>query len=374
MKKVLIIPHHPANDKIKVRLVEVAKALAHKDIVYLVRWQTSWGKYSLFRRVASTLGDALRPKKKYKEGNLRIIEFPVFHRPLALAVGQNSFWLERVIQEENIDIVINGSYYLFQAPKKAKGFRYLLDLADLPVISSESNFDEFIQRRLKSEILKAEAISVVSYGLKDYVKANYNRQAEVIPNGVDLEKMRAIDPKETHYLRRRLGLESKWVIGYIGYIGSWVNVELVVLAFRQLKSQLKDAALLWIGMSPQLDSLKKRFAGGDIIFTGGIPGDIEPYFGVVDVGIIPHRVSFFQDLAFHIKFVEYTAARKWVVATPMQQMQQLNFPNVVFAKENISDWVVALKEVKGKSWQPSWDVIVEEYDWKNIAQKFNLLF
>lgn len=368
MKKILIIPHHPGLYNIKVRLVEIARILSKKYPVYLVNWRAALGEYSMGMRVFLTLRDMFNKTKFYKNGTLNIVEFPTLHRPLCLVPWFNSFWLKRIIEREKIDIVINGSYYMFNIPER-RDFRYIFDIADLPILGDNTYFDRFIARQVGREIKKADIITVVSNGLVKYIFQNYQRKAFFIPNGADVEKMLSVKEADIDRIRQRYNLLGKWVIGYIGRIGPWVNVELVVEAFQEIASQMPDSVLMWIGLSPDIEDLRKRYARDNMIFTGGIREDIEPYFRLLDVGILPHRKCLFQDLAFHLKLIEYTAARRFVISTPLAEMKLLNLPNLIFAQEDKNSWVEAIKRARHMKWDEQWNGLVEDYDWSRICQK-----
>lgn len=372
MRKILIIPHHPGLSKIKIRLIEIAKELSKDYIVYVVNWRAAFEGYSLGRRISSSLLDMCAKKRCYEQQSLRIVEFPIMHRPLAIAPAFNYFWLKKIIEKEKIDVVINGSYYMFSIPQ-VRNFTHLYDIADLPVLTDDTRFDAFIRQQLSEEIPKAEVITVVSEGLVEYIADHYQREATCIPNGADLKKMRSVRQEEVEAIRRRYGLSGKWVIGYIGHLGPWVNIELVISAFNELERRMPDIALLCIGMSSHLEELKKRYAKDTIIFTGGIDADIEPYFKAIDLGIIPHRASMFQDMAFHLKFIEYTAAQKCIVSTPMKEIQRLNFPNVVCIPEDTMEWAKAFQKAREIKWKAEWDTLVEEYAWEEIGKKFSAL-
>lgn len=366
-KKILIIPHHPGLFKIKIRLIEIAKAMAPKHKVYVVNWRVP-EKCSLMGRFWSSLKDVFNKIKLYQMGNLHIVEFPTLHRPLCLVSKFNYFWLTKIIEKEKIDIVINGSFYMFSFPRK-RNFKYIFDVADLPAPSKETSFDKFIWNKTSEEIKKADAVTVISYGLAGYISRNYQREAFIAPNGADLGKLRSVRQQDVMALRQKYNLVGRWVIGYIGNIGSWVNVELVVEAFREVKNQIPEAALLWIGLSPHLEVLRKKYANESIIFTGALD-DIEPYFKMLDLGLLPHRKCPLQDVAFHIKLIEYTAAEKFVISAPLEESQRLGFPNIIFVEENKNEWAKAIKKAKEMKWQQEWDNLVKDYDWAKIGDKF----
>lgn len=368
MKRILIIPHHPGLSKIKIRLIEVAKALSLRYEIYLVNWNTALGNYSFKLRFLSALKNTFARSKLYKRDNINIIEFPILHRPLSIALKFNSYWLKNIIDSYNIDTVINGSLYMFKIPQKGK-FKYIFDIADIPFINDDY-FDKFVDCQLKVEFEQVDAITTVSNGLVHYISDNYQKKAFFVPNGADIEKIRSVSQEDIDKLRKRYNLYGKWIIGYIGQIGHWVNTELTVKVFKKVKEYIPDALLFWVGLSPNIKKLKRLYGNDDVIFTGGVDEDIEPYFNLLDIGILPHKKNLFQDLAFHLKLIEYSAARKFVVSTPLEETKSMNFPNIFFASENTEEWVRSIKKAKSMQWQKEWDNLVKDYAWPEIAKTF----
>ncbi|MDD5432473.1 MAG: glycosyltransferase [Candidatus Omnitrophica bacterium] len=367
MKKILIIPHHPGLEKIKIRLIEIAKALSQDYEVYLVNWTVAQETHSIWERITSALKDAFATAKSYKKDNINVIEFPILHRPLKLAAFLNSHWLKKAISSVKPDILINGSFYMFNINKK-RDFKYIFDVADLPVEETNNYFDRFVYKQTAEEIKKADIVTVCSGGLKNYVRDRFSKEAIFVPNGAEIERLRLVNDAEVEKIRQEHNLFGKWVIGYIGHIGEWVNVDLAVEAFHQIESEMPDAVLLWVGLSGNIHDLRKKYAKENIIFTGGVY-DVDPYFKLLNLGLLPHRKCLFQDMAFHIKLIEYTAVRKFVVCTPLREMTSLNLPNVIFADESARTWAQAIIKARALVWQKDWDSSVEEFDWKNIVQK-----
>lgn len=367
MKKILIIPHHPSLPNIRIRLVEIAKSLSRKYSVYLVSWRAAQERHCLHLRLFLALKDIFVKSKIYKKGALNIVEFPMLHRPLCLVPKFNSFWLKRIIEEEKIDALINGSYYMFSIPKK-RDFKYIFDIADLPVTQTLTYFDRFIYQQTKTELEKADAITVSSRGLRNYIYQNYQKEAIFIPNGTDIEKLRSVNQVELDMIRQKYNLIGKWVIGYIGNIGDWVNIDLLIEVFKEIKKNIHNAALLIVGPCPSV--FRKGYLAEDTIFTGGINSDeVYPYFSLIDVGVMPSVKSMFQDLAFHIKVIEYSAARKFVVSIPLEEMKLLGFPNIIFASGKKDAWIEAIKRAKDMKWNEQWDSLVEGYDWEKIGRR-----
>ncbi len=369
MKRILIIPHHPHFKKLKIRLAELAKFLTKDYEVYLLDWRSASSRYDWVGRFGSCLKDLWKLPKIYDSQQLKVIEIPMLHRPLLLASFFNSFWLLKILKKFNIDIVVNGSCYLFSLPG-SKTFKYVFDFADVPVSGQKASFDKFIEKRVSEEVEKADYITASSRGLVEYIKNLYNKDAFFLPNGADFERFKEVSLSDVEQVRTKYGLDRKWVIGHIGYLGAWVDVAFLVEVYREVKKEIPQAALFLVGGSSQFDGLRKKFHDKDIIFAGNIDsGEIEKYFLACDVGVLPHKKSEFQDLAFHIKLIEFSVARKFVVASHMEEVKRLSLPNVLIASLDKKAWVDALLNLRASLWDPLWDKIVEDYDWRKIAER-----
>ena len=370
-RKILIIPHHPDFRKIKIRLAELARCLSKQHKVYLLDWHSALANNCAFGRIEAGFKDLFRSSGVCSEGAMGVVRFPMLHRPIFCAPVFNTFWLERMVRTLGIDVVVNGSYYLFSIPQKRQ-YKYILDLADVPVSGNRSVFDAFIERSVKGEIAKSDKVTVSSNGLVDYVSSTYGVTAQFVPNGADLEIFKRVAQDEVATLRRKYGLENKWVIGFIGYFGDWVDIEFLVEVFSEVKKSVPNSVLFIVGSSDRLRDHKRQWASGDIIFTGQVdPRHIESYFLACDVGVLPNKRSVFQDMAFHIKLIEFGAAQKLVVASDLEEVTKMNLPNVRIVPLVQADWVRALLEIKGVSWQGEWAKDLYLFDWKNIAGEFS---
>jgi glycosyltransferase involved in cell wall biosynthesis len=370
LKRILIIPHHPDFEKIKIRLAELARWFSLNNEVYLLDWHSSLGRNLWLGRLGACIVDALRRPRVYKHKFFNVVEIPMLHRPLCWAKGFNALWLRKIVESLKIDIVVNGSYYLFSIPEN-RSFKYIVDLADVPSSGARTKFDAFIDSTVKAEIAKTDSVTASSQGLVEYIGNIYGAKAHFIPNGADLEKLKSASRKEADYIRRKYGLENKWVIGYIGNFGEWVDIDFLVSVYKQAKLSIPDAALLIVGSSDRLAHYKRFYNGADIVFTGPVsPNLIEDYFLACDVGVLPNKKSLFQDLAFHIKLIEFGAARKMVLSSDMDEVKKTELGHVVVVPLSVEDWVKALIKIKAQGWNADWEKRLKDFDWTNIADSF----
>ncbi|KPV40024.1 group 1 glycosyl transferase [Thiohalorhabdus denitrificans] len=135
----------------------------------------------------------------------------------------------------------------------------------------------------------------------------------VVPNGVDRERFHPGVDGEA--VRRELGLEDRFVIGFVGWIRPWHGVHDLVEAFARVVAQRKDAALLLVGDGPAVPELRARAAelglADRVVFTGAVAREAVPgHVAAMDVAVQPDVTPY----ASPIKLFEYLATGRPVVA------------------------------------------------------------
>ena len=232
--------------------------------------------------------------------------------------------------------------------------------------------DKFVYSFAAKESRKADYITACSCSLRDYVKANFSKDAVYVPNGADFSVFRSVSPSEVRAIRKKHSSEGKFVIGYIGNLGEWVDIELLIESYLIFRKKFSPSSLWIVGGGYYLDKYKKRFSQEDIVFTRAVPREeVASYFCALDIGVNPSRKSIFQDKAFHIKLVEYAAARKIVISTPLQELGYSKFPHVLLREPLPEVWAEAFMHAKGLVWDEQWDNLSRIYDWERIAEEFS---
>ena len=114
-----------------------------------------------------------------------------------------------------------------------------------------------------------------------------------VPNGVDRDRFANVDPQKVQYLRRKLGLDDKKVVAYVGSM-SLVNhpVDLLLEAFAIVERRCGDAVLVLAGGGEDYDFLRQRAEelglGEVAIFVGRVKPEAVPYYlAVADVSVEP---------------------------------------------------------------------------------------
>jgi glycosyltransferase involved in cell wall biosynthesis len=138
------------------------------------------------------------------------------------------------------------------------------------------------------------------------------------PTGVDLELYAELpDPAP---LRRRLGLEDRFVVGWVGSFRRFHALEQAVEA----AAMVPGATLLMVGDGPERTRIERlaRDVGVSASFTGTVPHhELPAYLAAMDAAVILAP----RDQPFHyspLKLAEYLAAGLPVVAPAAGQLAE----------------------------------------------------
>ncbi|MCC7571477.1 glycosyltransferase [Candidatus Micrarchaeota archaeon] len=226
---------------------------------------------------------------------------------------------------------------------------------------------------INSNIRQARKVTITTEGLKESFKIP-KEKAVIIPNGVDLELFRNYgDTKE------ELGIEG-FVVGYVGVLREWVNLEPVFGALSKLN---REICMVVVGKEGNFNGnveLSRKYGVSDRVkFIGTVPyNQVPKYISAMDVCLIPFKSNAISNSALPLKLFEYMACEKPVISTEMPGVRIVAGNKLLYA-ENDSDYeaqIMALYENPKlrKDMGASGRLLVEEnYEWKGIAETMERL-
>lgn len=360
----MFVPDCPLLPHIRTRSEELAKQLAKKHFVYYL----SWGRKDVgspFTKLFFRIRRRFAPKKEHVHKKLRIItvphsDFDILRAPflsgIILEKNQqfNKRILKKIVQEKKIDAIISQSHRIWDATNLKVPFLY--DVSDIPY---DGEFEGF----MKKQMVHASRLACISHYIKREIKRQLNLEATVVSNGVNLRDFRRVESREPRKM-------SATTIGLIGNHGWWSGLDFFLNVFKRIE----DTFQLWVigGGSeiPRAVKKTKEEKIKNVKFFGPVPKDhVLKYFDAIDLGLVPFEKTVFTEAALPIKVLEYTAARKYVLATDLKELKLLKLSNLVLRPRNEKLWADAIHELRDKRWDPHWDKEIEEYDWKILSEK-----
>ena len=378
-KKILFIPHTTV--KVRTRTMEFAKQFTDDFEVYLlVKSERDSGSSGLsLSNIFYVLREAFRPSQIQESDSITYINIPKISLPINYLAKYNEHQLHLITKKLGIDILVNASAYLY--PVRKGNLIYIYDLVDdhadyisrqksmlAPIMASQ------VQKFIDVETMKSDYVLTCSRTLQEMVNSRHpGKNAIFVPNGADVSEYQNVPKKNIESLKKSLGLESKYIIGCIGnHRGNYTGISFLVDFFNRLSELQSDVVLLIVGPYNEQDV---KLANDNIRFVGAKPVELMPtYFNMIDLGVLPFDITPFTDGAFPMKIIEYSAARKPVISTPLKEVRRLNLPNVLFAKQDVGQWIEQFNSLVTFSWDEKWDRLICPYEWKALAEKIkNLL-
>ncbi len=158
----------------------------------------------------------------------------------------------------------------------------------------------------------------------------------VMQNGIDSGLFRPdIDGRR---IRAEYGLESKTVLGFVGWFRKWHGLERLIRAYADCRMDEKGAVLMLVGDGPAMEDLlavrrDKNLSDKEVMFTGPVPRNrIPEYIAAFDLCLQPDVTPY----ASPIKIFEYMAMGKAIMAPARENIVEIlggNYPGLFKADD-----------------------------------------
>lgn len=180
---------------------------------------------------------------------------------------------------------------------------------------------------------KADLVFPISEQMKETL-TNYGISAErmvALPEGVDTSAEPETYDEEAGAIWKKLGLQAKRVITYIGTMNRFRQLDFLLESFKLVLEDSPEAHLLMVGAgkTPEdIERLKEKATefviGQNVTFTGWVPREkVLAYIRTSDIGvspIMPNRVFINSS---PIKLLEYLALEVPAVASDIPEQRKI---------------------------------------------------
>ena len=116
-----------------------------------------------------------------------------------------------------------------------------------------------------------------------------NNNFEVLNNAIDTD-LYVYDKEKSHSMRKKLGIENKFVIGNVGRLYYPKNHQFIIEIFNEVQKIEKESVLLLVGEGSLRESIEKRIdelgINHKVILTG-IRSDVNDLMQAMDVFLLP---------------------------------------------------------------------------------------
>lgn len=235
---------------------------------------------------------------------------------------------------------------------------------------------KFIEKGIFSS---TDAIILTTGELEEYVLNNGGDKGKiwVNPDGVDVDRF---NPKISgEGIREKYNLKGRTVVGFVGSIGHWHKVDLLLSVAKKVIQEEPDVHFLIVGGAASLASLKRYVRENDlngiVTFTGNVPYEEVPYYiSAMDVTVLPGTDIYSSP----IKIFEYMAMEKPVIAPCIGQLKEIisdgeeGFLIEEGNKNQLQECIIKLvrdKILRGKMGQRGRKKVEKSYTWRKNGER-----
>ena len=319
------------------------------------------------------------------EATLLPVREPILHYTLNAPYQYAVF--KRIIKEEGIDVVVAAHIFAGAAVINAArkyGVPVVFDLKDWFPDSAAAYYKnkvmkwilrEGVWRITKHNLDRSDRITTVSPSLVERLK-KYGYDAKLITNGVDTDIFKPMDSRAG---KRMLGLdEDCFVIGFVGALENWLDLEEVIRGLSELLHTKSDIYLAIIGGALFTDYeamlkklVKEKRIENNVKFYGLIDyKNLPKYIAGMDVCLIPFKITPISDISLPNKFFEYSACGKSILSTPLPDVMKVGAENLFIYRDK-KEFVAKVKYIMANPREYEMDI--NEYSWKRKAKDFESL-
>ncbi|NOZ64696.1 MAG: glycosyltransferase family 4 protein [Caldiserica bacterium] len=271
----------------------------------------------------------------------------------------------------------------FAGIKLAKKFRlpHLLEI-NAPLRWGPKRRIKFpsLAKSMESRIFSSTKGIILTTGeLEEYVLGNggNKEQVWVNPDGVDVDKFHPAISGEK--IREEYNLKGKIVVGFVGSIGHWHRVDLLLSVAREVVKKEPEVHFLIVGGAASLAPLKeyvvKNGLSRVVTFTGNVPYEEVPcYIAAMDITVLPGTDIYSSP----IKVFEYMAMGKPVIAPRIGQLKEIisegeeGFLIEQGNKKQLQEGIIKLvgnKTLREKMGQRGRNKVEKEYTWRKNGER-----
>lgn len=290
------------------------------------------------------------------------------------------FKLRKIIKEQDIDVIVSSNILPSFLVNVVKGkvpvvVDYLDHFEESASVYYPGSFFGKIVHACVSFLVHvnlkhANSAITVTKEFESFLHSAGVKDVCVIPNGVDVSVFKAIPTAEA---KKELGLVDKSVIGYVGSLEYWVDLETVVKALPDL-----DVTLLVVGpglFTDYGDRIKDmaRSLGVEekIVFTGRVEySELYKYIYAMDIGLNPLKPVKKNEITVGGKVFNYMACGKPVLSSRMRALENL-LGNDLFYYDDISSFKVCVNRLLNEPTSvEKYISVASKFDWNSIARNY----
>lgn len=364
--KILVIPttdwtRHPVPN----RLNFVFDLLAERHDVYVMhfnlkRFRNQEPRETLCKLIDTGWIEADDPSMYY------LLNFPSHLRSI-----------RRIVNEKNIDVILSANIlpsFMANFAGVPVVFDYLDHLEEsASVYYPGSAFGTLVKKGVsritRYNLRHARSVITVTEDFAQFLRGIGVSDISVIPNGVDTKLLMPVPIEKA---KKDLGLSGR-VLGYVGSLEYWVDLETVIRALPNLDMKL---LVIGPGLFTDYGCMIRKMAdelgvGNKVIFTGPISySELSPYISAMDIGLNPLKKMKKNELTAGGKIFNYLSCGRPVLSTRMASLERM-LGDEIYYYDDVESFIAQVNSILStQSEEKRYRSLAERYDWRAISLKY----
>jgi glycosyltransferase involved in cell wall biosynthesis len=226
---------------------------------------------------------------------------------------------------------------------------------------------------------KSTHVVTVSKGLKENLSSRgiLPSKIDIVTNGANLELFKAKEKNEI--ILNELGLQNKFIFGYIGTHGLAHGLEFIIDSIQNIKDE--RIHFLFIGTGAKKEAtvaLSKKLGLKNVTFLPPVSkSEVVDYISVIDVALVPLTKTDIHASLIPSKIFESASMRKPIllgVEGEAKEIIEIHNAGLTFEPENKEEFLLGVKKLANDvelftTLQQGCDELAETFSRKNLAMK-----
>lgn len=251
-----------------------------------------------------------------------------------------------------------------------------------------SDHQHYCEIMEKAAVSAVDRVVAISQGLKDQLISwgIAEDKISVISNAVDTETFKPLEKNET--LKKDLGLQGRYVLGFIGTLTLYEGVDLILKAGSELIQEGWPLSLLIVGNGlayNHLTELAASLPGAEHIhFPGYVPYEqIQNYYSIIDIFPFPRKDYQVCRVVPPLKIFEVMAMQKPVVISDLPALREIvqdKDTGLVCQSDDVQslkleiERLLADHKLTNKLGTSAREHVKAEHSWEKMAQRYLELY
>lgn len=210
---------------------------------------------------------------------------------------------------------------------------------NLKTVISTKVYDYLLQREATELVACSKSAGNSRFGNKDF---------QVLKNVIDTDRF-VYRLEDRRYIREKLHIEKKVVVGVVGRFAAQKNPEFLLECFAEYNKLNKESVLLWIGDGELQEKIQDRAKNmglkGACLFVGR-KNNIEKWYSAIDLFLLPSK---FEGMGIVFLEAQCTGLPCFGSTNVPIETEVTELMHRISLKQEANYWATAMKKVTDMS-------------------------